>query len=111
MKKIIFGFIFFSVIWSSKAVAEEWCTFKAGYHVITHGMKTNSVWVNGYLEETDQDHWVEISNEAVGTASVSIALAASFANKRIQFYVDDSEATCDSIARWYSDSRHIRAIN
>ena len=94
------------------AGATGWCDFQPGWHVITHGAKSEKVWVYGRISGQDSSIWVQINNPTAGTGanSVAVALAAQFAGRRLQFYIDD-DAICSTFPNWGNKVRHVRSLD
>jgi hypothetical protein len=97
---------------AARVNATGWCDFEPGWQVITHGSKSDKVWIFGTLKAQQSVIWVQINNpgSAVGDTSVSVALAAQFAGRRLQFYIDDAN-TCSTFPNWGSQVRHLRVVD
>ncbi len=104
MRKVIFFSLF---LLSVNTLAEGWCVLNEGFKVITHGTKSEDVWINGSFEGRTTNHWIQIASTDKGSASVSLALAALMSGKQLSIYVDESELSCASIPSWYAGIRHV----
>lgn len=91
------------------AQATGWCALAPGWQVITHGAKSDKVWLLGKLENRPSSIWIQINEPVsdVGESSISIALAAQLAGRSLQIYIDD-ETTCDTFPNWGRAVRHLR---
>jgi hypothetical protein len=94
------------------AHAVGWCTLAPGWQVVTNGTKSDKVWLYGKLESRPSVLWVQINEPTsdTGESSVSLALAAQFAGRRLQIYIDDS-TTCDTFPNWGREVRHLRVVD
>jgi hypothetical protein len=96
----------------SQAHATGWCDFEPGWQVITHGLKSEKVWAYGKLTAQPSWIWVQVNNPTVeiGQNSVSLVMAAQFASRRLQFYIDD-ESVCSTFPNWGTKVRHWRVVD
>lgn len=111
MKKVLTVSLVCIVMFSNFVLAEGWCEFEY-YTVITHGTKSNQVFLNGKLKDQESGIWVLISDGEKGSASVSLALAAQMAGKELSIYLDDAADTCSNFPSWAPSGkvRHLRIL-
>lgn len=96
-----------------KASAEGWCDLAAGsYDLVTHGTKTDSVFLVGQLPGTSTTIWIEIASSAVGKGNVALLLAAEISGKGVSVYLDSPSATCATYPSWalIGGIRHVRIL-
>lgn len=95
---------------STSVMAEGWCYFEPGdYEIITHGNKSNQVYITGKFTGSTVSKWVNIANDTVGKYNVSLVLAAQMAGKGVNVYIDSSDYNCETYPSWStSPIRHVR---
>lgn len=90
------------------AQSGAWCKFES-YRLITHGNMSNSVWLYGKLEAQNSGIWVKISDGKIGSANVSLAMAAQVAGKGLSIFLDEANVTCATFPNWapFGKIRHL----
>lgn len=89
--------------------ATGWCDLSAeNYYLITHGTKSNKVWVVGRFEGSNEHKWIPIADSNYGASSVALVLAAQLAGKGISVYLDADSETCTTYTSWSGVIRHVR---
>lgn len=93
------------------AQSGEWCDFEH-YTVVTHGNISDNVYLNGKLAKQNNGIWVVISNGTIGSANVSLAMAAQVAGKGLSIYLDEENATCATFPNWapFGKVRHFKML-
>jgi len=111
MKKCTFYSSILALLISNSTYAGGWCEFDY-YTVITHGTKSNQVFLNGKLKGQTLGTWVLISDGTIGNANVSLALSAQMAEKRLSIFLDDAEHSCENFPSWAPAGkvRHLRIL-
>jgi len=101
-----------SLVFSTSVFAEGWCSYSAGeFDVITHGNKSDQVYLVGKFSGATTGKWVNIVNSTAGKHNLSLALAAKMAGKGLSVYVDAAEYDCETYPSWStSPIRHVRII-
>jgi hypothetical protein len=101
-----------SLVFSTSTLAEGWCSYLAGeFQVITHGTKTDNVYLLGKFVGTTAQKYIIIANSTAGKNNLSLALAAQMSGKGLSVYIDSAEFTCESYANWStSPLRHVKIV-
>ena len=97
---------------STNVLAEGWCNLKSGFTVVTHGTKTNNVYILGEIEGRSGGLWITIADDNVGKNNISLALAAQMASKTLSIYLDSADDNCDTFPSWapVGKIRHVRIL-
>ncbi|NVJ60831.1 MAG: hypothetical protein HWE27_10585 [Gammaproteobacteria bacterium] len=98
------------LILSSNSSAEGWCDFSVGdYQIITHGNKSDQVYIMGKVQGTAGNKWYTIANASAGKHNISLVLAAQIAGKGISIYIDSADYDCNTYPSWStSPIRHVK---
>lgn len=108
-KALAVAFTVVSLVFSTASTAAEWCSFAPGaFIVITHGTKSDNVWLNGSFVGNTAGVWVPIANATYGKSSVSLAIAAQIAGKGVSVYLDGQNDTCANYVTWAGVIRHVK---
>lgn len=112
MNKLRAIIIITTMFLSCNALAEGWCNFKPGFSVVTHGTKSNNVYILGELEGRTGAMWIMIADDTIGQNNISIALAAQMAGKTLSIYLDSADDNCDNFQSWapLGKLRHVRIL-
>jgi len=104
--------VLFIVLFSASSFAQGWCNYLPGeYEVVTHGTKSENVYLLGNFEGSTTSKWIYIATPTTGKTNVSLALAAQMAGKGLSVYIDSAAYTCDTYPSWStSPIRHLKII-
>lgn len=100
-------------LFAISARAEQWCDLAAGgYELVTHGNKSDEVYLLAQLPGAASIIWIRIANATVGKSNVALILAAQMAGKGLFIYLDGPSATCATYPSWepMGGPRHIRIL-
>jgi len=96
----------------SAAHAEGWCDLVPGWSVVTHGTKSENVFLLTQFQGAPNAIWIQISDGINGKPNVAMALTAHALGQNLSLYVDSPSYTCATFPSWapIGQIRHIRII-
>lgn len=97
----------------SPAYGQGFCDLAPGWNVVTHGTKSDNVYILGQFVGAPNAIWIQIANSTVGKANVAVALGAQLAGKKLSLYVDSASYTCATFPSWapIGEIRHIQVMD